>query len=113
MTTFGEDPRLPPAGRVVATRRDGGTREDTQRFVVDFAGKILQSLPADTVLQGVVTVGEGGELAEQQVGKNPVNGTWRLTFQVRAPGGNPVEMRAFLRQGEEALTETWSYVLEP
>lgn len=113
MTFYGDDPRRPPAGRVIATRRDLGTIEDGQRFVVDFAGRILSALPADTVLQGVVTVGEGGELVEQQVVKNPVNDTWRLTFQVRAPGGNPVEMRAFLRQGDEALTETWSYVLEP
>jgi len=113
MTYYSDDARRPPAGRVVSTRRDRGTIEDGHRFVVDFAGKPLQALPSDTVLQGVVTVGEGGELVEQQVVKNPVNGQWRLTFQVRAPGGNPVEMRAFLRRGEEALTETWSYVLEP
>lgn len=113
MTYFGDDAKRPPAGRVVSTRRDRGTIEDGYRFVVDFAGRPLQALSAETVLQGVVTVGEGGELVEQQVVKNPVNGQWRLTFQVRAPGGNPVEMRAFLRRGEEALTETWSYVLEP
>jgi glucans biosynthesis protein len=69
-------------------------------------------MPAETVLEGVVTVGNG-ELLEQQVVKNPVNGQWRLTFQVRPQGGMPVEMRAFLRHEEEALTETWSYVLEP
>jgi glucans biosynthesis protein len=112
MTWYGDDPVLPPAGRVIATRRDRGTFEDGWRFVVDFAGKNLEVLPAETVLQGVVTVG-GGELLEQQVVKNPVNGQWRLTFQVRPQGGNPVEMRAFLRRGEEALTETWSYVQEP
>ncbi|RIL06385.1 MAG: glucan biosynthesis protein D [Proteobacteria bacterium] len=112
MTWYGDDPVLPPAGRVIATRRDRGTFEDGWRFVVDFAGKSLEVLPAETVLQGVVTVG-GGELLEQQVVKNPVNGQWRLIFQVRPQGGNSVEMRAFLRHGEEALTETWSYVQEP
>jgi glucans biosynthesis protein len=69
-------------------------------------------MPAETVLQGVVSV-NGASLREQQVVKNPVNGQWRLTFQVVPSGGSPVEMRAFLRKGEEALTETWSYVLEP
>jgi glucans biosynthesis protein len=112
MLWYGDDPGRPPAGRVVATRRDRGTFEDGYRFVVDFAGKQLEALPATTVLQGVVTVGEG-ELLEQQVVKNPVNGQWRLTFQMRPRGGNPVEMRAFLQRGEEALTETWSYVQEP
>ena len=112
MTWYSDDPNLPPAGRVVATRRDRGTFEDGQRFVIDFASKELRALPAETVLEGVVTVGNG-ELLEQQVVKNPVNGQWRLTFQVRPEGGMPVEMRAFLRREEEALTETWSYVLEP
>ncbi len=112
MTWYGDDATRPPAGRVIATRRDRGTLEDGHRFVIDFQGRQLEALPAETVLQGVVTVGEG-ELVEQQVVKNPVNGQWRLTFQVRPRGGNPVEMRAFLKKGEEALTETWSYVLEP
>ena len=112
MTWYSDDASRPPAGRVVATRRDLGTFEDGQRFVIDFAGKELRAMPAETVLEGVVTVGNG-ELLEQQVVKNPVNGQWRLTFQVRPQGGMPVEMRAFLRHEEEALTETWSYVLEP
>ena len=112
MTWYGDDAAHPPAGRVIASRRDRGTFEDGYRFVIDFQGRQLETLSAETVLQGVVTVGEG-ELLEQQVVKNPVNAQWRLTFQVRPRGGNPVEMRAFLKKGEEALTETWSYVLEP
>ena len=35
-------PSRPPGGRVVATRRDLGTFEDGQRFVIDFAGKELR-----------------------------------------------------------------------
>jgi glucans biosynthesis protein len=112
MTWYSDDPGRPPAGRAIATRRDRGTHEDGYRFVVDFQGKQLEALPAETVLQGVVTV-SGAELREQQVVKNPVNGQWRLTFQLRPTGGGPVEMRAFLKKGEEALTETWSYFLEP
>jgi len=111
MTWYGDESNRPPGGRVIATRRDRGTVEDGYRFVIDFQSRQLESLAAETVLQGVVTVGEG-ELLEQQVVKNPVNGQWRLTFQVRPKGGNPVEIRAFLKKGEEALTETWSYVLE-
>jgi glucans biosynthesis protein len=84
--------------------------------VVDFEGAELQKLPRDAVLQGVVTVGtrEGeGELIEQQVIPNTVTGGWRLVFQVRPSGGSPLELRAFLRRGEDVLTETWSYLLEP
>jgi glucans biosynthesis protein len=116
LTWYGEDARWPPAGRAVSTRRDRGTHEDAYRLVVDFEGPELKALPPDAVLQGVVTVGtrEGeGELIEQQVIPNGVTGGWRLVFQVRPSGGSPLELRAFLRRGEDVLTETWSYLLEP
>jgi glucans biosynthesis protein len=110
---YGDDPTRPPGGRVVATRRDRGTTEGAYRFVVDFAGKELEALPATTVLRGVVSVASkdnGTELLDQQVVKNPVTGGWRLTFQAR-PKKTPVELRAFLDKDGNALTETWSYVL--
>jgi glucans biosynthesis protein len=116
LTWYGEDAKWPPAGRAIATRRDRGTHDDGYRFVVDFDGKGLRELPRDAVLQGVVSVGtrDGqGELIEQQVIPNTVTGGWRLVFQVRPTGGNPLELRAFLRRGEDVLTETWSYLLEP
>jgi len=45
--------------------------------------------------------------------KNPVTGGWRLTFQVKPTGNAPVELRAFLDQGGNSLTETWSGVMQP
>ncbi|MGD9765516.1 MAG: glucan biosynthesis protein [Candidatus Binatia bacterium] len=105
-----------PSGRVVATRRDRGTVDNAYRFVIDFAGKKLDSLPADTVLRGVVTVASGEDsatLLDQQVVKNPVTGGWRLTFQIRPLKSDPVELRAFLDQGGTSLTETWSSVVLP
>lgn len=117
MHWFSDHPERPPGGRVVATRRDGGTFEDAHRFVIDYSGDRLTALPADTVLRGVITVGSAaepeGELLEQQVVKNPVDGGWRLTFQVRPATSEPLELRAFVQKGEEALTETWSYVILP
>ena len=115
MSWYDDDPARPPGGRVVATRRESGKAEGTYRFVVDFESKKLSTLPAETVLRGVVTVVGGrdaGEVLDQQVVKNPVTGGWRLTFQVR-PKKTPVELRAFLDQGGSALTETWSYDIQP
>lgn len=113
----GEATSRPPGGRVVATRHDRGTLKDAYRFVVDFAGGRLESLSADTVLRGMITVGLGTEmqeeLLEQQVTKNPVTGGWRLTFQVRLKNNEPIELRAFLQKGSDTLTETWSYTLRP
>jgi glucan biosynthesis protein len=74
----------------------------------------------------VVTVGKGARVAEQQVYKNRFTGGWRLVFQLiteegshvdrgpSAPGlASPLEIRAYLKLGESALTETWSYIFEP
>ena len=114
---YRDDKDRPPGGRVVATRRDRGPLENAYRFIVDFEGARLKSLPADTVLRGVVTAGTGteigDELLEQHVAKNPVTGGWRLGFQVRPKDSKPLELRAFLQKGEEVLTETWSYTLRP
>ena len=116
MSWYGDDPKRPPGGRVVATRRDFGTFEDAHRFVVDFDGGKLAKLPADTVVRGVVSIAGGddsAELLDQQVVKNPVTGGWRLAFQVRPRHKGPVDVRAFLDKGGEALTETWSNVILP
>ncbi len=113
---YGDDPHRPPGGRVVATRRDRGNREDAYRLIVDFAGGELEAIPPETVLHGAVTIASGpdsAELLDQQVVKNPVTGGWRLAFQVRPKRNEPVELRAFLMLGERVLTETWSYLLVP
>jgi len=120
---YGDDGKRPPGGRAVATRRDAGTYEDARRLIVDFEGALLRALPAEAVVEGVISVApgrtgaDGGplqpELIEQQVIRNPVTGGWRLVFQVKPPDDEPVELRAFLRHGDDVLTETWSYLLLP
>jgi periplasmic glucans biosynthesis protein len=116
MRWYGDDPAIPPGGRVLATRRDFGTVPDAHRFVVDFGGDGLASIPAEQAPRAVVTVVGGPEVAEildQQVVKNPVNGQWRLSFQLRPKTIDAIDLRAFLDRGGEALTETWSYTLVP
>ena len=116
MYWYGDDLGRPPGGRVIATRRDAGTVKDAQRFVLDFAGGKLATIPPSRVLRGVVTVvggEEAGELVDQQVVYNPFIAGWRLTFQVRPKKRDPIELRAFLDEGGETLTETWSYALLP
>ena len=113
---YGDDPSKPPGGRTVATRRDGGNKENAQRFVVDFAGKTLEAIPADQVVRGDVTIvpeDDAAELLDQHVVKNPATGGWRLTFQVRPKRKTPIELRAFLDKASDTLTETWSYALIP
>lgn len=115
----------PPGGRVVATRIAKGKDEKTRKFVIDFAGGKLESLAADKPLSAIVTVDPRAKLLEQQLYKNSVTKGWRLVFQIALedPGSlekvlppakrTPLELRAYLKQGDSALTETWSYTYQP
>jgi glucans biosynthesis protein len=117
-----ESPR-PPGGRVIATRAGKNKMEnarypDARLFVVDFAGGRLDDLHPEKPVEGVVSVGRGAKVVEQQVLRNHFTGGWRLAIHVlldekAAKRMDPVELRAFLRLGEDVLTETWSYVYEP
>ena len=44
--------------------------------------------------------------------RNAVTGGRRLSFQVLRPKGKPLELRALLRNGQDLLTEIWSYQLD-
>ena len=99
-------------GRVTAMRIGVGDKEEWKRFVIDFEGQKLRSLGSATPVKAVINVGADGQLVQQNLLRNPVNGGWRLSFQVRPPKGKPLELRAFLQSGERALSETWSYQLE-
>ena len=84
--------------------------------MIDFVGKDLAAIPADQVGRGVVTVAGGeaaAEVLDQHVVKNPHTNGWRLTFQVRPKQREPIELRAYLDQGNTVLSETWSYALHP
>jgi periplasmic glucans biosynthesis protein len=106
----------PPAGFVRSTRHGKSARYEPgfERFVVDFDGANLRTLPADTKIQHVVTVGTGGKLNHAALQKNKINDTWRVAFTIKPDGsGRPIELRCFLKQDGGALTETWSYLWQP
>ena len=113
---YGDDDTRPSQARVVSTRRQPGTKDGRLRFVVDFEGARLAQLEPATVLRAVITVASGkdsGEIVERHVVKNPVTGGWRMSFELKPESGDPIELRAFLDLGGNALTETWTYTVEP
>lgn len=100
----------PPLARVIATRTATGKENGVRTYLIDFAGGKLHGLPAKTKLQADFGVG-GGELVEHHITRNPFTGGWRLVFRVKkTESGRALELRAFLLQKDEVLTETWSYV---
>lgn len=117
-------------GMVVATRTAAGSSEGARLLLVDFKGGQLAKLPAmlpdNAPLEAVVTVSDGGEILEKQIFKLTQADAWRLVFQVRRKDAStldkmlpnagrlpPLELRAFIRQGQDVLTETWSYAVWP
>ncbi len=109
----GDLQQQPAVARVVQTRRGigwkraGDTSSDLQ-FIVDFDGAALAGLPALSPVQAVVTAGPGARITEARAWRHPVSG-WRMQLRVqRDEKTEPVELRAYLRLGSDALTETWA-----
>jgi glucans biosynthesis protein len=102
-------------GWVVQTRRGRGfvKRPDGDiNYVVDFDGPVLRALAPDAEIEPVIWVDGNGEVHERNVFRNPVSGAWRMTVRIkRNDASRPVELRAYLKQQQAILTETWSYIL--
>ncbi|MGE4298081.1 MAG: glucan biosynthesis protein [Desulfovibrionaceae bacterium] len=108
----------PGGGARVAATRTARLPGLVRQMIVEFEGGALPAKTAADPVAADVWVGEGGTLVETQCFRNDVTGGWRVAFKVAldhpgGEGGPPVEMRAFLRQGEDVLSETWSYAVEP
>ncbi|HEY8517307.1 MAG TPA: glucan biosynthesis protein G [Candidatus Binatia bacterium] len=112
---YGDNPDRPPLARVASTRRDHGSKGDTERFVIDFAGGNIDLIPPSEILHGSLSIRpeKEAELVGQQVVKNQLTGEWRLTFQVKPRGSEPVDLRARLEWIGQPLTEIWAYTLTP
>lgn len=98
----------PPVGRTQATRLHPGYQGKTARFVLDFYGPWLPSLPENAPVVADV-VASRGEISNVVVHKNPMTAGWRTFFDLNASKGDPVELRASLRLGPRQITETWMY----
>ena len=64
-------------------------------------------------MKAVIGIGSEAQLVQQAVIRNAVTGGWRLAFQIKSARGKPSELRAYLQNGKDILTETWCYQLEP
>ncbi len=110
----GEKPELPSLGRVLSTRAGavpGQAR--ARRFALDFACPGLEPKGADFKPEVVVTALHG-RLSNQGDEYNPYRRAWRVMFDVAADeGAEAVELRAHLREGGGACTETWTYCWTP
>ena len=106
-------------GRATATWTGFGGRpgqkrpEGVRKFVIDFQGPVFADLGREDGVEIVVSTSHG---TVSNAYTHPVvdqHERWRAFFDLAATGSQPVDMRAFLRLGGRALTETWIYQYFP
>jgi periplasmic glucans biosynthesis protein len=111
---FGEADDLPPVGRCVSTRVDYQDTPYYRHFFLEFAGGGLNQLKQGEVPVADIVPLNGGKITEQKVEWNDFNRSWRVSFMAsKSEENKPIELACRLKQGDTALTETWSYTWMP
>ncbi len=109
--------RLSPNGRAISTfptpPRAFGSSEPvlpgSRRFLIDFAGGELRYYQTQPDVVEIVPSTTSGEITRAFVQANPQTGGFRAAFDVQLAPGQSTDLRAFLRTGSRALTETWTF----
>jgi glucans biosynthesis protein len=84
------------------------------QYVVDFAGPALDRLPAEADVKAVASAGPNGRIDEAIAHRNEATGLWRMSLKGRRlDPAQPLELRAYLQHGADALTETWTVLIAP
>jgi glucans biosynthesis protein len=114
------EPYPQPRAAVLATRMGNGGQAGTARprgvrkFMVEFAGPPLATLPSGVRPEVVLWASRGDfSYVRTEAVPNDVPGHWRAQFDLAVSGSEPVEMRCYLRNGAEVLSETWLYQYHP
>ena len=111
-------PVTPDRGRTLATRSGAGgiSGEESdgawRKFVIDFAGGRLNTLPAGAPVEAEVWH-SAGEITSPVAQKNDVTAGWRAFFDLLPGNEGPTELRCVLRIQDTVLTETWTYQWTP
>ena len=108
---------LHPGGKVINTfqapARASGSIEPAdrtvRRFLIDFAGGNLSYYLSDPSLVQVVPSMSAGQIVGTFVVPNEHTGGFRAAIDLKLDPGQSADLRAYLRSGEKALTETWTY----
>ncbi len=104
--------------RATATRMGRGGEPGTNRpkdeikFSVEFEGEVLGTLAYGEFPEVVVTSSRG-EIVRTKI--EPIMDTriWRAAFDLKAAGNDPVDLRMYLKRGDEPLSETWMFQYLP
>ena len=81
----------------------------TRRFMIDFNEGDLAYYKDDPSLVKVTASTTAGRIVRAYAEYNPFIDGVRATFDVDVPAGQTAELRAFLHDGPNVLTETWTF----
>jgi periplasmic glucans biosynthesis protein len=120
----GQQQRMPPGAYVLQTRTGYGYTKvppppQRHKFVIDFAAPSYAQARTDTLepaasVEAVASALSNARIVRVNAYPNPVRGGWRATVEFdRLDPKQAVDLRVFLRQGSNVLSETWSYALAP
>ncbi|CAN5609390.1 glucan biosynthesis protein D [soil metagenome] len=114
------EPYAPALAECVATRLGRGGQPGQPRpvgvrkFMVEFRGGTLANLPFGTKPELVLTASRGSfSYTFSEPVPNGVPGHWRAQFDFSVDGTEPVDLRLYMKTGDQALTETWLYQYQP
>jgi glucans biosynthesis protein len=113
--TLESDRQLSP-NKVLATRIGADPRDPQRRqFAIDFAGPKLNMIPESSPPQVVASCSTNAVIMAPQIFRNPFNNSWRVMLRLEPNPGNKdtVDIRCSLKNGEEVLGETWTYLWSP
>ena len=85
-----------------------------RKFIVEFNGEPLTRLAKGVLPEPVLSASRGAfSNIRAEAVPNDVPGHWRAEFDLTVTGDEPVELRCYLRSGDEVLSETWLFQYHP
>jgi periplasmic glucans biosynthesis protein len=121
----GSAQRSPPGAHVVQTRTGYGYTKaapppQRRKFVIDFAAPSYAGAKAaalekeEAPVEAIASASSNAKVIRINAYPNAGRGGWRATVEFdRLDPKQAVELRVFLRQGANTLSETWSYAMAP
>ncbi|MDY7577384.1 glucan biosynthesis protein D [Herbaspirillum sp. RTI4] len=115
-----DEPFPTPLARCVATRLGNGGQPgqprppNVRKFMVEFHGAPLEKLAFGELPEAVLTTSRGTfSYVFTEAVPDGVPGHWRAQFDLTVDGEEAVDLRLYLRQGQQTLSETWLYQYHP
>ena len=87
----------------------GTDRPGSRRFILDFVGGELPYFVEDPKQVELVPTISGGMITSSFLVPNEVTRGFRAGIDVMVEPGKTEDVRAYLRAGDRALTETWTF----